>query len=118
MRSGIVSCDRAPHQDGPRSSLRRRLPAVAEVVVPFYEGLDIGVPSLPLIGEPLAEGRYELIHIASPGPAGIAADLIDDGYDGLLTAPVALEVRAGSGDPDPPHVPRSRVGKVGACDGA
>ncbi len=54
----------------------RRLPAVAEVGVPFYEGMTVGVPSLPSLVETLAEGRYDLIHVASPGPAGVAALLI------------------------------------------
>ncbi len=48
----------------------RRLPAVAEVEVPFYAGLTIGVPSVPELVETLADGRYDLIHVASPGPAG------------------------------------------------
>ncbi|WCB92892.1 glycosyltransferase [Baekduia alba] len=51
----------------------RRLGAVAEVEVPFYAGLQVGVPSLPTIVEALAEGRYDLVHLCSPGPAGIAA---------------------------------------------
>ena len=51
----------------------RRLPAVAEVEVPFYAGLEVGVPSVPELVETLAEGRYDLIHLASPGPAGIGA---------------------------------------------
>ena len=51
----------------------RRLPAVAEVDVPFYAGLEVGVPSVPELVETLAEGRYDLIHLASPGPAGIGA---------------------------------------------
>jgi glycosyltransferase involved in cell wall biosynthesis/predicted metal-dependent phosphoesterase TrpH len=51
----------------------RRLGAVAEVEVPFYKGLQVGVPSVPTIVEALAEGRYDLVHVCSPGPAGIAA---------------------------------------------
>jgi glycosyltransferase involved in cell wall biosynthesis/predicted metal-dependent phosphoesterase TrpH len=51
----------------------RRLGAVAEVEVPFYAGLNVGVPSLPTIVEALAEGRYDLVHLCSPGPAGVAA---------------------------------------------
>ena len=46
----------------------RRLPAVAEVEVPFYAGLEVGVPSLPELVETLADGRYDLVHLASPGP--------------------------------------------------
>jgi glycosyltransferase involved in cell wall biosynthesis len=34
------------------------------------------VPSLPAIVETLAEGRYDLVHLCSPGPAGVAAAVI------------------------------------------
>ena len=51
----------------------RRLSAVAEIDIPFYRGLQVGVPSLPAIVETLAEGRYDLVHLCSPGPAGIGA---------------------------------------------
>jgi glycosyltransferase involved in cell wall biosynthesis/predicted metal-dependent phosphoesterase TrpH len=54
----------------------RRLSSVAELEVPFYPGLQIGVPGLPAIVEALAEGRYDLIHLVSPGPAGIGAWLL------------------------------------------
>jgi glycosyltransferase involved in cell wall biosynthesis/predicted metal-dependent phosphoesterase TrpH len=53
----------------------RRLPAAAEMEVPFYEGLTLGVPSLPGLLETLAEGRFDLIHVATPGPTGVAAAL-------------------------------------------
>ncbi|HYM54303.1 MAG TPA: glycosyltransferase [Solirubrobacteraceae bacterium] len=57
----------------------RRLAAVAEIDVPFYPGLRIGVPSLPGAVETLAnlssEG-YDAIHVCSPGPAGIAGALV------------------------------------------
>jgi glycosyltransferase involved in cell wall biosynthesis/predicted metal-dependent phosphoesterase TrpH len=58
-----------PHVD-------RRLSAVAEVELPFYAGLKIGVPSLPAVVEALAEGRYGVLHLCSPGPAGVAAAMI------------------------------------------
>jgi glycosyltransferase involved in cell wall biosynthesis/predicted metal-dependent phosphoesterase TrpH len=54
----------------------RRLSAVAEIEVPFYPGLNVGVPCLPAIVETLAEGRYDLVHLTSPGPAGIGAWLL------------------------------------------
>ena len=54
----------------------RRLSAVAEVDIPFYPGLKIGVPSLPAIVDALAEGRYDMVHLPLPGPAGIAAWLL------------------------------------------
>jgi glycosyltransferase involved in cell wall biosynthesis/predicted metal-dependent phosphoesterase TrpH len=61
---------------GTDANVDRRLPAVAEVDVPLYAGLKIGVPSLPATVEALAEGRYDLVHLCSPGPAGVAAALI------------------------------------------
>ncbi len=53
----------------------RRLPAVLEAEVPFYPGLEVGVPSIPELVETLADGRYDLIHVTAPGPAGIGAAL-------------------------------------------
>jgi glycosyltransferase involved in cell wall biosynthesis/predicted metal-dependent phosphoesterase TrpH len=54
----------------------RRLPAVAELDVPFYDGLQLGVPALPDLVETLAEGRYDLLHVTAPGPAGAATALL------------------------------------------
>ncbi len=54
----------------------RRLPAAAELEVPFYEGMSLGVPGLPDLVETLAEGSYDLVHVTAPGPAGIAATLL------------------------------------------
>jgi glycosyltransferase involved in cell wall biosynthesis/predicted metal-dependent phosphoesterase TrpH len=53
-----------------------RLPAVAEIDVPFYPGLRIGVPSLPVAVQTLADGRFDAIHVCSPGPAGVAGALV------------------------------------------
>jgi glycosyltransferase involved in cell wall biosynthesis len=44
--------------------------------MPFYSGLKIGVPTLPGLVEALAEGRYDVVHLVSPGPAGIGAWLL------------------------------------------
>jgi glycosyltransferase involved in cell wall biosynthesis/predicted metal-dependent phosphoesterase TrpH len=54
----------------------RRLPAATELEIPFYEGMNLGVPGLPDLVEVLAEGSYDLVHVTAPGPAGIAATLI------------------------------------------
>jgi glycosyltransferase involved in cell wall biosynthesis/predicted metal-dependent phosphoesterase TrpH len=61
---------------GTDPNVDRRLSAVAEVDIPFYAGLQVGVPSLPGIVETLAEGRYDVVHLCSPGPAGVAAAVI------------------------------------------
>jgi glycosyltransferase involved in cell wall biosynthesis/predicted metal-dependent phosphoesterase TrpH len=53
----------------------RRLAAVAEIEVPFYPGLRVGVPSLPGVVQTLAEGCFDAVHVCSPGPAGIGAAL-------------------------------------------
>src|SRR5918996_2245366 len=58
---------------GTDPNVDRRLPAAAEVEVPFYAGLRVGVPSVAALAETIAEGRYDLLHLPSPGPAGIAA---------------------------------------------
>lgn len=54
----------------------RRLSAVAEIDVPFYPGLRIGVPSLPAAVQTLAEGAFDAIHVCSPGPVGVAGALV------------------------------------------
>jgi glycosyltransferase involved in cell wall biosynthesis/predicted metal-dependent phosphoesterase TrpH len=61
---------------GTDADVDRRLSAVAEIDIPFYPGLEIGVPTVPAIVEALAEGRYDIVHVCSPGPAGIAAWLL------------------------------------------
>ena len=60
---------------GTDMSVDRRLPAVAEVEIPFDAGLKVGVPSPLAVVEALADGRYGLVHVCAPGPAGIAAAL-------------------------------------------
>ncbi|HEY2536136.1 MAG TPA: glycosyltransferase [Solirubrobacteraceae bacterium] len=54
----------------------RRLSAVAEIDVPYYPGLRIGVPSLPAAVQTLADGAFDAIHVTSPGPAGVAGVLL------------------------------------------
>jgi glycosyltransferase involved in cell wall biosynthesis/predicted metal-dependent phosphoesterase TrpH len=61
---------------GTDADVDRRLSAVADIDIPFYPGLEIGVPTVPAIVEALAEGRYDIVHVCSPGPAGIAALLL------------------------------------------
>jgi glycosyltransferase involved in cell wall biosynthesis/predicted metal-dependent phosphoesterase TrpH len=95
---------------GTDADVDRRLSAVAEIDIPFYRGLKIGVPSVPAIVDALAEGRYDLIHLCSPGPAGIGAWLLARvlelpvlgsyhtelaAYTGLRTGNAQLELLAG-----------------------
>jgi glycosyltransferase involved in cell wall biosynthesis/predicted metal-dependent phosphoesterase TrpH len=61
---------------GTDAGVDRRLPAAAELELPLYEGMRLGVPGLPDLVETLAEGGYDLVHVTAPGPAGIAATLL------------------------------------------
>lgn len=54
----------------------RRLSSVVDVDVPFYPGLRIGVPSLAAAVQTLTEGAFDVIHVCSPGPVGIAGVLL------------------------------------------
>ena len=72
----------------------RRLPAVADVEIPFYPGLTVGVPSLPAVVETLAEGRFDMIHLATPGPTGIAAWLFARVLDVPLVGSYHTELAA------------------------
>jgi glycosyltransferase involved in cell wall biosynthesis/predicted metal-dependent phosphoesterase TrpH len=55
---------------GTDADVDRRLSAVAEIDVPFYPGLRLGVPSVQALVDEVADGRYDLVHVCSPGPAG------------------------------------------------
>jgi glycosyltransferase involved in cell wall biosynthesis/predicted metal-dependent phosphoesterase TrpH len=99
----------------------RRLAAVAEVDVPFYPGLRIGVPSLPSAVETLTDGGFDAIHVCSPGPAGVAGVLLAralslpliGSYHTELTAYAALR----SGRQSVAAAMASAVGAFyGACD--
>jgi glycosyltransferase involved in cell wall biosynthesis/predicted metal-dependent phosphoesterase TrpH len=61
---------------GTDGNVDRRLTAVAELDLPFYRGLKIGVPSVPAVVDAISDGRYDLIHVCSPGPAGAMAWLL------------------------------------------
>jgi glycosyltransferase involved in cell wall biosynthesis/predicted metal-dependent phosphoesterase TrpH len=61
---------------GTDRNVDRRLATVAEVDIPFYPGLHVGVPSLNAVAEALSDGRYDLVHLCSPGPSGVAAALM------------------------------------------
>ena len=61
---------------GTDAGVDRRLPAAAELELPFYAGMRLGVPGLPDLVEVLADGGYDLVHVTAPGPAGVAATLL------------------------------------------
>jgi glycosyltransferase involved in cell wall biosynthesis/predicted metal-dependent phosphoesterase TrpH len=61
---------------GTDAHVDRRLSSVAEIEIPSYPGLTLGVPSLPAVVEALSDGRYDLIHVCSPGPAGAMASVL------------------------------------------
>jgi glycosyltransferase involved in cell wall biosynthesis/predicted metal-dependent phosphoesterase TrpH len=99
----------------------RRLTAVAEIDIPYYPGLEIGIPSLPAVVEALAEGRYDLIHLATPGPTGIAAWLLARVLDLPLVGSYHTELAAyaalRSGQPQLEALAKLMLGSFyGACD--
>jgi glycosyltransferase involved in cell wall biosynthesis len=61
---------------GTDADVDRRLSSVTEIEIPFYRGLTLGVPGLPAIVEALSDGRYDVVHLCSPGPAGLGAWLL------------------------------------------
>ncbi len=75
----------------------RRLPAATSLQVPFYEGMTLGVPGLPDLAETLAEGRYDMVHVTAPGPAGIAASLLSRVSGTPLLASYHTELAAYAG---------------------
>ena len=88
---------------GTDRNVDRRLAAVADVEIPHYPGMEIGVPSLPAVVEAIADGRYDLIHVCSPGPSGVAAALIARAMEIPLVGSYHTELAAyaglRSGDP-------------------
>jgi glycosyltransferase involved in cell wall biosynthesis/predicted metal-dependent phosphoesterase TrpH len=72
----------------------RRLAAVAEIELPFYPGLKIGIPSLPVAVDALADGRFDAIHVCSPGPAGLAGALVARGLGLPLVGSYHTELTA------------------------
>ena len=100
----------------------RRLPAAAELEIPFYEGMSLGVPGLPDLVETLAEGGYDLVHVTAPGPAGIAATLLSriTGLPLLASYHTELAAYAGlrSGDGGIEAIARGALGAFYGAPGA
>jgi glycosyltransferase involved in cell wall biosynthesis/predicted metal-dependent phosphoesterase TrpH len=88
---------------GTDRNVDRRLAAVADVEIPHYPGMALGVPSLPAAVEAIADGRYDLIHVCSPGPSGVAAALLARAMEIPLVGSYHTELGAyaglRSGDP-------------------
>jgi glycosyltransferase involved in cell wall biosynthesis/predicted metal-dependent phosphoesterase TrpH len=82
---------------GTDPSVDRRLPAATSLEVPFYAGLRLGVPGLPDLAETLAEGRYDLVHVTAPGPAGVTASLLGRVAGTPLVASYHTELAAYAG---------------------
>jgi glycosyltransferase involved in cell wall biosynthesis/predicted metal-dependent phosphoesterase TrpH len=99
----------------------RRLSAVAEIEVPFYPGLEVGVPSLPAIVDAIAERRYDLVHVCVPGPAGVGAltvgRLLELPIVGSYHTELAAYVGLRTGQPGLEALTTAAVGAFyGACD--
>jgi glycosyltransferase involved in cell wall biosynthesis/predicted metal-dependent phosphoesterase TrpH len=82
---------------GTDADVDRRLSAVTDVDIPFYPGMKIGVPSVTAITDAIADGRYDLVHVTSPGPAGIAACAIAKALELPIVASYHTELAAYAG---------------------
>ncbi len=99
----------------------RRLSSVAEIEVPFYRGMRLGVPSVPAIVDAVADGRYDLVHVVSPGPAGagawLLAQLLEVPLVGSYHTELAAYAGLRSGQADLEVLSAFALGKFyGACD--
>ena len=65
--------------------------------MPYYPGLRIGVPSLSAAVQTLADGSFDLIHVCSPGPAGVAGALVSRGLGVPLVGSYHTELTAYAG---------------------
>ena len=82
---------------GTDANVDRRMSAVAEIDVPYYPGLRIGVPSLPVAVETLTGGAFDVVHVCSPGPVGIAGALVSRGLRLPLIGSYHTELTAYAG---------------------
>jgi glycosyltransferase involved in cell wall biosynthesis/predicted metal-dependent phosphoesterase TrpH len=82
---------------GTDPAVDRRLSAVAEFEVPYYPGLQIGVPSLSAAVQTIADGAFDLIHVCSPGPVGIVGALVSRGLGVPLLGSYHTELTAYAG---------------------
>jgi glycosyltransferase involved in cell wall biosynthesis/predicted metal-dependent phosphoesterase TrpH len=99
----------------------RRLSAVAEIEIPFYRGMKVGVPSVPAIVDAVADGRYDLVHVCAPGPAGagawLLAQLLELPLVGSYHTELAAYAGLRSGQAQLELIASYALGKFyGACD--
>jgi glycosyltransferase involved in cell wall biosynthesis/predicted metal-dependent phosphoesterase TrpH len=107
---------------GTDADVDRRLSAVAEIDIPFYRGLKIGIPSLPAVVDAIAEGRYDLVHVTAPGPACVGAWLVAKVLDipliGSYHTELALYTGLRTGQAELEVLMRMALaGFYGACQG-
>ena len=82
---------------GTDPAVDRRLSSVADFEVPYYPGLQIGVPSLSAAVQTIADGAFDLIHVCSPGPVGIVGALVSRGLGVPLLGSYHTELTAYAG---------------------
>ncbi len=82
---------------GTDPAVDRRLSSVADFEVPYYPGLQIGVPSLSSAVQTIADGEFDLIHVCSPGPVGIVGALVSRGLGVPLLGSYHTELTAYAG---------------------
>ena len=82
---------------GTDPAVDRRLSAVADFEVPYYPGLQIGVPSLSAAVQTIADGAFDVIHVCSPGPVGIVGALVSRGLGVPLLGSYHTELTAYAG---------------------
>jgi glycosyltransferase involved in cell wall biosynthesis/predicted metal-dependent phosphoesterase TrpH len=82
---------------GTDPAVDRRLSSVADFEVPYYPGLEIGVPSLSAAVQTIADGSFDLIHVCSPGPVGIVGALVSRGLGVPLLGSYHTELTAYAG---------------------
>lgn len=67
-RLELVRCGAGEVEEGVHS-----LRSIATLPVPLYDGLELGIPSLLDVMEHIAGQGYDVLHVAAPGPLGLAA---------------------------------------------
>ncbi|MDQ3636970.1 MAG: glycosyltransferase, partial [Actinomycetota bacterium] len=72
----IVRCGEAPAKNGAADKADGSIHSIRPVTtlpVPLYDGLELGVPSFLDVVDHVAAEDYNVLHVAAPGPLGLAA---------------------------------------------